>query len=207
MEARIGLARAKSKLGQSDSAIADLTLLLAQQPDNRAATVTMAQIHANDGRYAAALAQITIIVDPSPSELNLRGKLRHLSGEAAEGHSDVLSALDKMPDQGAFITDAALSFALIEDYPASIALLRQTLDRPTFGSRAEQGLALVYALSGQRQLALRLARDILPPEEIQRLEPYFRYLPRFTKQEQAAALFFDRIPNETIARFVTNATN
>lgn len=207
LKARLGLARANSKLGQSDRAIADLTLLLAEDPENRTAKVTLAQIHANDGRYEAALAQLNTIDQLTPSDRVLRGKLRHLTGASQEGHADILGALDEAPDQTAFMTDAGLSFALVEDYAGSIALLRRSLDRPTFGSRAEQGLALVYALSGQRQLALRLARDILPPEEIQRLEPYFRYLPRFTKQEQAAALFFDRIPNETIARFVNNATN
>lgn len=207
LQARIGLARANAKLGLSDSAVADLTLLLAEDPGNRTAIVTLAQIHAADGRYQTALTQLLAIDELSPVELVLRGKLRHVTGASQAGHADIMSALDLMPNQSDFITDAGLSFALIEDYAGSIALLRRSLDRPTFGSRAEQSLALVYALSGQRQLALRLARDILPPEELQRLEPYFRYLPQFSKQEQAAALFFDRIPNETIARFLQNATN
>lgn len=206
-EAVIGLAKANARLGRTDEAVSQLSLLLSQDAGNRDARFTLAQIHAREGRYQSALRQLSQIFELDPAELVLRGKLKHLTGTSDDGHADILAALDLAPAQPGILTDAGFSFALVEDYAGSIALLRQSLDRPTFGSRAEQGLALVYALSGQRQLALRLARDILPVEEIQRLEPYFRYLPRFSQQEKAAALFFDRVPNETIARFINNATN
>lgn len=206
-EARIAVARANAKIGNSDEAVADLSLLLSDEPDNRVAKVTLAQIHTNDARYRAALLLMESIDDPKVEEITLIGKLLHVSGREEGGHALLLRALDMAPEDTNIFADAGLSFALVGDYGGAIALLRKSLDSPQVSTRARQGLALVYALSGQRQLALRLARDVLPPEEVQRLAPYFQFLPRFSDEEKAAALFFDRVPNDTLARMMDNATN
>lgn len=206
-EAQIAFARASAKLGRSDEAIAKLTLLLRNMPDNRAAKLTLAQIHADSGRYEAASSIWAQVPDQSPVEKLFAGKLLHTIGQSEEGHRKILQAIDQEPNKSEILQGAALSFALVEDYASAVSLLRQALDRPQQGTSLQRSMVLIYAVSGQRQLALQLAREILPVTEMQRLDTYFRYLPDFNKQEQAAALFFDRIPQETVARLIGNATN
>ena len=207
VEAHIAFARATAKLGNGDEAIAKLTLLLRTNPDNRAAKSTLAQIHADSGRYDAANSIWMQVQNQSPLEQLFAGKLLHAVGQPAEGHRLILEALDREPGNAEVLQGAALSFALVENYASAVSLLRQALDRPQQGTRMQRSMVLIYAVSGQRQLALQLAREILPVSEMQRLDTYFRYLPDFTKQEQAAALFFDRIPQQTVARLIGNATN
>ena len=86
-EAVIGLAKANARLGRSDEAISQLTLLLSQTADNRTARFTLARIHAREGRYQSALSQLSQITELNPAELVLRGKLKHLVGTSDAGHA------------------------------------------------------------------------------------------------------------------------
>lgn len=206
-DAKIAYARVSSALGQNDAATAVLTLLLRDSPDNRAAKITLAQVYTAARRYGAALALLEGLPGPTSRELMLIGQLLHVTGAGAEGQGRLTEALDKSPDDSAVLEAAALSFALNGDYPAAVGLLRRVMDQRSASGAAQKSLALVYALSGQRQAALRLARDIMSVNEVQQLEAFYRFLPRFSKQEQAAALFFNRVPADTVKRLSGDATN
>ncbi len=205
-EAKIAYARVCSKLGLNDEATAVLTLLLSEAPDNRLATTTLAQVHAAAARYAAALTVLEALPEPTGRELMLMGQLSHITGDSERGQERMIEALNVSPDDAAVLEAAALSFALNGDYPASVGLLRRAMDQRSAIEAAQKSLALVYALSGQRQAALRLARDIMSVNEVQRLDAFYRFLPRFSKQEQAAALFFDHVPIDTLKRLSGDAT-
>lgn len=207
VEARVAYARASAKAGFGDEAVAELILVLSDSPDHRMAKVTLAEVHANAARYRTALALLNELRDPSAEELVLRGKAAHASERHEEGHAALIGALDVSPGNPAVLQAAALSFALTADYASAVSLLRRAMDRPTAGVASRKSLALVYALSGQRQLALQLARDVVPASEMQRLDIHFRALPQFTKAEQAQLLFFDRIPANVIDRLTGRATN
>lgn len=207
IDAQIAYARASAKAGFDDEAVAELTLVLTETPDNAAALAVLAQIHANAARYASAYGLLQKLPSPTSDELSLKGKVAHVLGRSAEGHEILLSALEASPDDAGVLEAAALSFALNGEYPGAVSLLRRSMDRPTARTDAQKSLALVYALSGQRQLALRLARDVVPAAEMQRLDVYFRILPRFSPAEQAAAVFFDRLPADSVDRLSGRATN
>jgi len=205
-EAKIAYARASSKLGLNDEAAAVLSLLLSETPDNRLATTTLAQVHTAATRYDTALRVLETLPEPTGRELMLIGQLSHVTGDSTRGQERLNQALNLSPDDATVLQAAALSFALNGDYPASVGLLRRAMDQRSATGAAQKSLALVYALSGQRQAALRLARDIMSVNEVQRLESFYRFLPRFSKQEQAAALFFDHVPTNTLKRLTGNAT-
>lgn len=205
--AKIAYARVSSALGQNDAATSILTLLLREQPDNRSAKITLAQVYTAARRYSAALKVLEGLPEPTGRELMLVGQLLHVTGAAAEGQARMTEALDKSPDDSAVLEAAALSFALNGDYPAAVALLRRVMDQRSASEAAQKSLALVYALSGQRQAALRIARDVMSVNEVQRLQSFYRFLPRFSRQEQAAALFFNRVPADTVKRLSGDATN
>lgn len=207
LEAEIAYARVSGKLGLTDEATAALTLLLAKAPDNRLAKVTLAEIHATATRYSAALGVLNTLNNPTARELMLMGQLSHVVGEVDNGKTLLAQALDRAPSDAIVLEATAMSFALSEDYPAAVGLLRRAMDQRTAAQAAQKSLAMVYALSGQRQAALRLARDVMAVEEVQRLEAFYRFLPRFSKQEQAAALFFNRVPADTLKRLSGDATN
>lgn len=207
VEAEIAYARASSMLGLNDEATAVLTLLLAKYPDNRQAKTTLAQVHASAARHGAALLILETLSEPTGKELMLMGQLSHVIGDDIKGKAHLAQALDLAPSDARVLEAAALSFALSGDYPASVGLLRRAMDQRSAAQAAQKSLAMVYALSGQRQAALRLARDVMSVDEVQKLEAFYRFLPRFSKQEQAAALFFNRVPTDTLKRLSGDATN
>lgn len=206
-EARIAYARASAKLGRGDEAVAVLTLLLADEPENRRAVFALATVHADAARYQSARSLMEGMSEPGPADLLLLGKLRHVLGDTAAAQAALTAALDAAPNSADALEAAALSFALTGDYASAVALLRRAMDQPARATEAQKSLALVYALSGQREAALRLARDVMPVHEVRQLEAYYRFLPRFSPQEQAAAVFFNNIPTDTIARLTGSATN
>ena len=207
VDAKIAYARVSSTLGQSDEATAVLTLLLREKPNSRLAKTTLAQVHTAAGRYDAALKVLEALPEPAGRELMLIGQLLHVTGDGVKGQARLTEALDMSPRDAVVLEAAALSFALNGDYPASVGLLRRAMDQRSASETAQKSLAMVYALSGQRQAALRLARNVMSVNEVQRLEAFYRFLPRFSKQEQAAALFFNRVPTDTVKRLSGDATN
>lgn len=207
LDAHIAYARASGKAGLNDEAAAVLTLLRKQNPGNTQIKTALASVHVAGARYQSALSLLESIEEPTSHELAMMGKIAHALGDGARGQQALASALDLTPDDPQVLEASALSFALNADYASAVGLLRRAMDKLGGNATAQQSLALVYALSGQRQAALRLARDVMPPDEVQRLQSFYTFLPSFTKQEQAAALFFGRVPTDTIARLSGRATN
>lgn len=207
LEAEIAYARVSGRLGLTDEATAVLTLLLANSPDNRLAKTTLAEVHATATRYSAALVVLKTLNEPTARELMLMGQLAHVVGDSDTGKALLAESLNQAPTDAMVLEATALSFALSEDYPAAVGLLRRAMDQRTAAKEAQKSLAMVYALSGQRQAALRLARDVMAVDEVQKLEAFYSFLPRFSKQEQAAALFFNRVPTDTLKRLSGDATN
>ncbi len=207
VEAHIAYARASGLAGFSDEAVAILTVIGRENPQNEKVIITLSTIHAAAGRYQSAYDGLQQIKEPTYDVLALKGKLSHVLGDGSAGQEALVAALDMQPDDSQILEAAAFSFALNGDYASSVSLLRRAMDSRRGNPIAQNSLAQVYALSGQREAALRLARDVLPVYEVQRLENFFRLLPRFSPQEQAAALFFNRVPKEAINRLSGRATN
>lgn len=206
-EARIAYARVSSALGAGDEAVAILVALIGEMPENRLARFTLSQVHANAGRYQVAAGILENLGPESPAEYVLDGKIAHILAQPDQAKDAFAHALDLAPNDASVLRFSALSFALTGDYASAVGLLRRALDQPAAAKDAQRSLALVYALSGQREAALALARDAMTPDEVQKIDLFYRLLPKFTGPEKASALFFDRLPINAIDRLTGNATN
>lgn len=204
--AKIAYARVTAKLGAGDEAVALLTVLLGEEPGNLDAVRALAVVHASEARFKSAFDLLISIPSPEVADLLLAGKAAHALGDAGQGQAFLARALDAAPNAPSVLEATALSFAMTADYPSAVGLLRRAMDQPSAATSAQVSLAKVYALSGQREAAMRLARSVLSGSEVQRLDSFFRFLPQFTAQEQAAALYFNRIPVETMQRLLENAS-
>lgn len=206
-EAKIAYARASSKVGRGDEAVAVLTSVLGAEPTNRAAKVALANVHLDAARYQSAVNILKELQFKTGRELAELGKALYALNNITEAETAFARAIDLAPNDPVVLESAALSYALGGKYASAVALLRRAMDTPDHSASARASLAKVYALSGQRQAAQSLARGVMTPEEINKLQYYFRILPRFTPAEQAAALFFNHVSRQAIERISGGVTN
>ncbi|WP_262695226.1 tetratricopeptide repeat protein [Kordiimonas aquimaris] len=207
IDAQISYARASAKVGRGDEAVAILISILNKAPNNRQANSTLAAIHAEAARYKSAVDILVKIENPTPQELVDLGKVSYALGLQDRAVEAFASAINAAPNDPAVLEAAALSYGLSGNYASAVGLLSRAMDNPEHTSAARASLAKIYALSGQRSAAVNLARGVMSAEEVNRLEFFYRLLPRFTPAEQAAALYFNHIPKDAVARLSGNATN
>lgn len=87
----------------------------------------------------------------------------------------------------------ALSYAIAGDADASEATLLPLLQRQDRAAYRTRAFAL--AIRGRDEEAITIAETMLPPRLSRRLAPYFRYMPRLTRAQQAAAANLGRFPS------------
>jgi tetratricopeptide (TPR) repeat protein len=206
-EARVAYARVSSALGKDDEAVAILTALLREKPNDRLAQFTLSQVYADAGRFQGAADLLEKIEPERAGEFVLQGKVAHILGQPNQAKAAFTRALKLAPQDGVVLQQSALSYALAGDYAGAVEVLGQALDRPTTAREAQRSLAFVYALSGQRKAAIALAQVVMSTDEVQKLDLLYRMLPQFTAAEKATTLFFNRLPTDAIERLSGNATN
>lgn len=207
IDAQIAYARMSAKLGRGDEAVAILVSISRADPNNRDAKAALAHVHIDAARYGAAISILEGLQDLIPNEWVSLGKAAQSNSQPEKAEEAFGRALDMAPNDPAVLEASALSFALSGNFPSAVGLLRRVMDNPTAANDARRSLAKVYALSGQRQAALSLARGVMTPDEVKKLDFFYRLLPRFTPAEQAAALYFNRIPKDAVTRLSGDATN
>jgi tetratricopeptide (TPR) repeat protein len=87
----------------------------------------------------------------------------------------------------------ALSQAIAGNADASEATLLPLLQRQDRAAYRTRAFAL--AIRGRDEEAIAIAETMLPPRLSRRLAPYFRYMPRLTRAQQAAAANLGRFPS------------
>jgi Flp pilus assembly protein TadD len=202
LSARIALARVLVPLGKVDAAVAQLSNLLETHPQSSEVRAELVEALIADGAYARASEVFSPIVTPAagPDILDLAGRLAFVAGDRDTARQHFDASLRQNPNHGDTMNHLALSYAIEGEFEAAVAILRKAMDNPLVQLQAQRTLAGIYALSGQKDAALHIARGAMTTEEANNLRSFFELLPRLNAQEQAEALMFDRIPKSAIER-------
>ncbi len=98
---RLGLARVAHEQGRSEEAVEVLRSLITERPDDLAPKISLAVVHATEGRFAEALVLLDEAVsagDVPASLLATRGGIRFGLGDYRRAVSDLRKASRKKPD-------------------------------------------------------------------------------------------------------------
>ncbi len=195
--AQIGYARTLTKLGQLSRGREIIEGLLSRFPHDKDIVLAAADLLTQTGEFERARQLVKQLADQLGSGhgiLDLLGRLDQVTGREDAARNSFNLALKQAPQNAETLKNLALSFALEGEYESAVALLQRAMDNPRTQMQAKRSLAFVYALSGQRKAARVIAMSAVPPEELATLEFLFDLLPRMSKEQQAIALMFDRIP-------------
>ena len=205
LSAKIALARILVPLGKPSEAAAQLADLMAAHPDSREVRAEYINALVAAGQYQEASAAVQPMLSgiTSSAILDLAGRLAFVAGnkESARQHFD--DGLKNNPTDGNILNHLALTYAIEGEFETAVAILGRAMDRPDTQLAAQRSLATIYALSGQKDAALGIARSSMSSEEANNLRTFYELLPKLSEQEQAEALMFDRIPTTVIEKLRT----
>lgn len=197
VSAKLGIARIFSRSGQTDQANAILKALATSHPDDDEIKLALVQAAIDRQAYAEALDQARPLIGEgrgSAPILNLVGRLKQVTGDAAGARRHFDQALVVDPQNESSLRNLAISFALEGQYETAVALVRRSMDTPTGAVAGQRSLALIYALSGQRQAAQTILGGVTSNEQAKKLAPLLNLLPTLAPNDQATLLMFDQLP-------------
>jgi len=123
-----------------------------------------------------------------------RGLALDLLGRNEEARLAYSRALSADPSQTGTTVRLSLSLAILQDYGAALTLLQTIANDPGGIEPVRRALALVYALSGETEEAVRIAATALPEQTAEALRPFYAQLPKLTPQQKAAAVHLNHLP-------------
>lgn len=201
--AQIAYARVIGALGANDRSIIMLVGLLETHPNNPAVRQALANSYIRAGQFKAAVIVLKPALEaPDVTEelLDLGGRIAQVSGDSKQARRFMGLALDKSPNNTVILRHMALSFALDADYATAVGLLQKAMDNPSGLISGKQSLAFVYALSGQFEAAMQLARGSMSQSDVNTHRFIYKHLPDWTKEQQAMAVLFNQFPKELFSR-------
>jgi len=208
IEAQVSYARVLIRMGGAERGTAMLTALLADHPENDQVRAGLSKAHILKGEFKAAELFMQPLLDrpeTSAQYLNLGGMIAQVGGKPVYARALFGRALDKSVGDPAVLENMALSFALDEDYASAVALIQTAMDRPSGLISGKVVLATIYALSGQLEAAMLLARDSMELGKANERKVFYQLLPRLTAHERAVAVMFDQVPKDAVDRLTGNA--
>jgi len=209
IEAQVAFARITVKLGQPERGTAMLTALIGRHPENTEVRRALTETHLAVGNFEAARLFFEPILtggSATAGDFVTGGKMAEIAGDSVQSRELFDKALSLAPNSPEVLENLALSFALDGDYAAAVGILQRSMDQATGLISGKTVLATVYALSGQLDGAVQLARGAMPLEEANKRVIFYQLLPRLNRQEQAEAVFFNRIPKDALARLSGHAS-
>jgi len=210
IEAQVAFARVSILVGAVDRGFAILTSLIEQYPENDQVRGELTRTYIKQGDFKAAALFMQPILDQqttSAEHLNLGGKIAEVAGDTKRARDLFERALRKSPGNPTILQNMALSFAIAEDYPTAVALLQSVMDKPSGLISGKVALATVYALSGQLEAAMLLARGAMELEKANSRLLFYQILPRLQGEDRAMAVMFEKIPKDAILRLDEAAAN
>ena len=208
--AQIAFARVSILLGAEDRGLSMLTRLIAEYPDIDEVRGALTVAYIRRGDIDAASLFLTPILDKATTtagHLNLGGKIAEVAGDHDRARALYEKALSKSPGDPEILQNMALSFALAEDYSTAVALLQSVMDKPSGLIAGKIALATVYALSGQLEAAMLLARGSMELDKANARLVFYQLLPRLKGDERAMAVLFDKVPRDAVERLSGGASN
>ncbi|MFC3051022.1 tetratricopeptide repeat protein [Kordiimonas pumila] len=197
IEAQIAFARIRGLLGDTEQAITMLTSLLTEHAENVSIRKNIVTVYIAAGELRAARLFIGPLLNNNNIDievLTIAGKLDQALGKGEDARQHFEQALSLEPTNPEVLRNIGLSFALDNNYSSAIALIQQSMDQASGITLGKKALATVYALSGQYQLALQIARTAMPLEEANSMHFFYKLLPQLEEQAKAQAVLFGQMP-------------
>jgi Flp pilus assembly protein TadD len=206
-EAVYGTADAMTILGQALDSTKYYGQFQQLRPNDPRGPIGMARAFNRANRPADALAALDAnrkITGSSMQAFQERGIALDLSGRNKEAQTVYADALRAAPKNLDILRRMALSFALTEDYPTALNLLQTVANEPGGAQTIRQSVALVYALSGQAEAAVKIAATTESEATAKQRLAFFRSLPNLTLQQRARAVHLNEISPEYVNQQLAN---
>lgn len=126
-----------------------------------------------------------------------RGIAHDLAGNHGEAQRAFSHAITLTAGEAQLPMRLALSLALQGDYPAALRILQMQVNDPAMEQPVRETLAIIYALSGQTDQAVEIARTATTQELGESQRGYLALLPTLSARGRAYAAHFRRI-NEAL---------
>lgn len=190
------------RAGGLRQAVAYYEQALALAPEHPEALARRARSHLiqNQPREALDLLDRAIAAGGATAQVwASRGLAFDLKGQPVQAQVDYGKALDLEPGNAGVRINMALSFALAGEYASALQLLRDLVNTGGVQDQARDALALVYALSGQTDVAVALSGQ-QDDDGAATQDVFYRVLPSLDLAEKAAAVYLRRLPPGALAR-------
>ena len=193
--ALVAAGRASLALNDMDAALGFFSRAQSVDPDDTRVLIGLALIAVQRGEAVTAL-QLFDNAEAGGASLTPhaaeRGLAYDLVGQNVRAQRLYRQALSR-EDNPEVTRRLALSYAIAGDAEASEEVLLPMLqrqDRAAFRTRA-----FALAIAGREDEATAIAEAMLPARLSRRLQPFFRYMPRLTAAQQAAAANLGQFPS------------
>lgn len=129
-----------------------------------------------------------------------RGIAHDLLGNALEAQRAFSHAITLNPGEWRLPMRLALSLALQGDYPAALRILQMQVNDPAMEQPVRETLAIIYALSGQTEQAMEIARSATDKDLADSQRGYLALLPTLPPAARAYAAHYRRIDESMAAK-------
>ena len=157
-------------------------------PGHPGVAAGLGSVYLRAGRAGEALVQFDRALAAGAAEASVltdRALTLDLVGEHPAAQAAYSRALERDPANDEARRRLAVSFAISGNRARFEDTLRPLLDRRDMA--AQRARAFGLAIMGENERAAAIVEQVMPRDLATRLVPYLAYMPRLTKQQQAAA--------------------
>lgn len=157
-------------------------------PNHPGVALGLGQVYLRSGRAGEALVQFERALQAGVPERDVladQGLSLDLVGEQASAQTAYRRLLELDPAQDEARRRLAISYAISGNRAKFEETLRPLLDRRDMAAQRSRAFGL--AMLGESDRAAAIVEQVMPRDLATRLVPYFGYMPRLTKPQQAAA--------------------
>ncbi len=200
-EAVIGLAESMLGMGQALDSTKYYHRFIQLRPADPRGSLGLARAFNRANRPVDALAALESVKKITGNGVTLfqeRGIALDLAGRSKEAQTTYAEGLKLVPKNLDLLRSMALSFAITEDYQTALSLLQNVANEPGGAATIRQGLAMVYGLSGQAEVAVKISATSETEEMARQRLAYFQALPELTPGQKAQAVHLGIVPPEVI---------
>jgi Flp pilus assembly protein TadD len=200
-EAAYGAAETMLNLGLGLDSTKYFNRFVQLRPADPRGPLGLARAFNRANRPADALASLDAarkMVGNSLVSFQERGIALDLSGRNKEAQTTFAEGLKTSPKNIDLMRRMALSFAITEDYQTALSLLQNVANEPGGATRIRDSLAMVYAMSGQADVAMQIVETPENTANAKNRLAYFRALGSLTALQKAQAIHFGDVPSDLV---------
>lgn len=201
LEATYGTAEAMLGLGQAVDSTRYYNRFIQLRPNDPRGPIGLARAFNTANRPAEALLALDAakkIVSTRVASFQERGVALDLLGRSKEAQTTFAEGLRLEPKNLDVLRRMALSFAITEDYQTSLNLLQTVANEPGGTAMIRQALAMVYALSGQADIAAKISATGDKDTTSKQRLAYYQTLGVLTPLQKARVVHFGDVPADIV---------